>query len=62
MPLKTVNKNGFKGKFMETSWGWKTVGEKEYTLEEAVSIESFKTVDSTNEKFILAFDQSEPSF
>eukprot|EP00536_Pseudo-nitzschia_multiseries_P003318 jgi/Psemu1/7485/gm1.7485_g len=61
IPLKTVNKNGFKGKLMETNWGWKTVGEKEYTWEEAVSIESFKTVDSTNEKFILAFDQSELS-
>eukprot|EP00536_Pseudo-nitzschia_multiseries_P005659 jgi/Psemu1/13073/gm1.13073_g len=59
--LKKVNKNGFEGKFMETSWGCKTVGEKKYPLAEAVSIDSFKTLDSTNEKFILAFDKSEPS-
>eukprot|EP00536_Pseudo-nitzschia_multiseries_P011432 jgi/Psemu1/28861/gm1.28861_g len=58
--LKTVKKNGFKGKFMETSWGWKTVGEKKYPSSEAVSIDSFKTLDSTDKKFILAFDESEP--
>eukprot|EP00536_Pseudo-nitzschia_multiseries_P019599 jgi/Psemu1/61749/gm1.61749_g len=46
---------------METSWGCKTVGEKEYPSGEAVSIESFKTLDSTGEKFILAFAESEPS-
>eukprot|EP00536_Pseudo-nitzschia_multiseries_P004241 jgi/Psemu1/9560/gm1.9560_g len=45
--LKTV---GF-----ENSW------RKEYTSEEAVSIESFTTLYSTNKKFILAFDKSEPS-
>eukprot|EP00536_Pseudo-nitzschia_multiseries_P008971 jgi/Psemu1/21958/gm1.21958_g len=59
--LKIVNKNGFKGKFMETSWGEKIVGYKEYTSTEAVSIDSFQTLDSTDEKHIVAFDESEPS-
>eukprot|EP00536_Pseudo-nitzschia_multiseries_P018068 jgi/Psemu1/53987/gm1.53987_g len=59
--LKTVNKNGFKGKFMETNWGWTTVGEKKYSLAQAVSSDSFKTLDSTVKKFVLAFAKSEPS-
>eukprot|EP00536_Pseudo-nitzschia_multiseries_P019223 jgi/Psemu1/316804/fgenesh1_kg.4150_\ len=59
--LKTVNKNGFKGKFLDTNWGRTTVGEKKYSLAQAVSIDSFTTLDSTNEKFVLAFAESEPS-
>eukprot|EP00536_Pseudo-nitzschia_multiseries_P006484 jgi/Psemu1/304190/fgenesh1_kg.139_\ len=59
--LKTVHKNGFQGKFMATNWGRTTVGEKKYSLAQAVSIDSFKTVDSTDKKFVLAFAKSEPS-
>eukprot|EP00536_Pseudo-nitzschia_multiseries_P009556 jgi/Psemu1/306631/fgenesh1_kg.270_\ len=59
--LKTVHKNGFQGKFMATNWGRTTVGEKKYSLAQAVSIDSFKTVDSTDKKFVLAFAESEPS-
>eukprot|EP00536_Pseudo-nitzschia_multiseries_P018060 jgi/Psemu1/53926/gm1.53926_g len=43
------------------NWGWKTVGEKKYPSAEAVSIDSFKTLDSTDKKFILALAESEPS-
>eukprot|EP00536_Pseudo-nitzschia_multiseries_P013991 jgi/Psemu1/37157/gm1.37157_g len=59
--LKTVHKNGFKGKFLDTNWGRTTVGEKKYSLAQAVSIDSFKTLDTTDEKFVLAFAESEPS-
>eukprot|EP00536_Pseudo-nitzschia_multiseries_P018842 jgi/Psemu1/57580/gm1.57580_g len=59
--LKTVNKNGFKGKFLDTNWGQTTVEEKKYSLAQAVSIDSFKTLDSTDKKFVLAFAESEPS-
>eukprot|EP00536_Pseudo-nitzschia_multiseries_P011770 jgi/Psemu1/29890/gm1.29890_g len=38
-----------------------TVGEKKYSLAQAVSIDSFKTLDSTNKKFVVAFAESEPS-
>eukprot|EP00536_Pseudo-nitzschia_multiseries_P011655 jgi/Psemu1/29577/gm1.29577_g len=44
--LITVNKDG---------------GLKEYTSTEAVSIDSFETLDSMDEKYIIAFDESEPS-
>eukprot|EP00536_Pseudo-nitzschia_multiseries_P013878 jgi/Psemu1/36774/gm1.36774_g len=48
--LKTLNKKGLK-----------TVGEMQYPSADTVSIDSFTILDSTNKKFILAFDESEPS-
>eukprot|EP00536_Pseudo-nitzschia_multiseries_P006344 jgi/Psemu1/15031/gm1.15031_g len=62
MALRTVNKNEVEGKFMETSWDGKIIGDKEYLSIEAVSIDSFETLDSMDEKYIIAFDKSEPSF
>eukprot|EP00536_Pseudo-nitzschia_multiseries_P006003 jgi/Psemu1/14231/gm1.14231_g len=59
--LKAVTKDLFKGKFMKSSWGEQIVGTKEYTSTEAVSIDCFDILDSTDEKHIIAVDESEPS-
>eukprot|EP00536_Pseudo-nitzschia_multiseries_P016880 jgi/Psemu1/48220/gm1.48220_g len=45
---------------METSWGEQIVRTKEYTSTEAVSIDCFDILDSTDEKHIIAVDESEP--
>lgn len=49
------------GKYMEIDWGGKTGGKKKYRPEQALSIGNFNTLDSTEDKPILAFDDSEPS-
>jgi len=46
---------------METTWDETIVGPKNYQPTEAVSIDGYQTLDSTDEKFILAVDESKSS-
>ena len=47
--------------FLETNWGRSIVGKKKYDKEDGKCIDRFKTLDSTEDKHIFAFDESEPS-
>ena len=47
--------------FLDTNWVGSILGEKKYDKEDGKCINNFKTLDSTEDKHILAFDESEPS-
>eukprot|EP00536_Pseudo-nitzschia_multiseries_P001901 jgi/Psemu1/301058/fgenesh1_kg.25_\ len=42
---------------METTWGGKIGGKKNCPLAQVMSIDNFKTLDSTTDEHILAFDE-----
>ena len=63
-PLKKISEisdNELIGMFLETNWGVITVGKKKYDKEDGKCIDHFKTLDSTEDKQILAYDESEQS-
>ena len=61
IPLKKISENSddeLVGVFLETNWGRIIVGEKD-DKKDGKCIDHFKTLDSTKDKHILAFDESE---
>jgi len=50
-----------KGKFMETTWEETIVGQKGYPPTQALSIDGYQTLDSTDKKYIVAMDERLPS-
>ena len=64
IPLKKITENPDNeqvGTFLETNWGESIVAGKKYDKKEGRRINHFKTLDSTEDKHILAFDESERS-
>ena len=66
MNLKVLTKrensnNELVDMFLEANWGKSNVGEEKYGEVDGKCIDHFKTLDSTEDQHILAFDKSQPS-
>lgn len=59
--LEKVNSDWYAGKFLETTWNGEAVQSTAYERSEALCIDDLRTLDSTDEKFIMVVDESQQS-